>query len=81
MAASKEQITYWLQAKANGGFTHMLVVCDTFDHVDYPVYVAVGENVHAYIDKYSLNMQRVMEVYNYNRDLMKQLNSRKAWEI
>lgn len=46
-------------------YTHLVVVCDTFDHEDYPVYVKLGENVRDVVTKYNgPNMQRVMEVYD-----------------
>lgn len=46
-------------------FTHVVIVCDTFDHEDYPVFVAADEDVRAVCERYSTaNMQRVMEVYD-----------------
>lgn len=38
MAATKEFIRNWLQ-RATKEDSHMLVVCDTFDYEDYPVFV------------------------------------------
>lgn len=62
----------------------MIVVCDSFDYEDYPVYVKKGEDVRAkhkeYIDgKHS--MQRVMEVYSLNQDKEKQLNEHRAFNF
>lgn len=40
----------------------MIVVCDTFDHSDYPVYVMPGEDLQKAQKKYDgNNMQRIME--------------------
>ena len=52
------------------------MVCDTFDHEDYPVYVKPGEDVRAIYAQYNgPNMQRVMEVYNLLWDRDSQLRS------
>jgi hypothetical protein len=52
----------------------MVVVCDTFDYEDYPVYVMPGENAReraAECDAQS--MQRVMEVYRLADSIEEQL--------
>lgn len=46
---------------------YMLVVCDTFDYEDYPVYVAKGKDPHVAVSEYSKDMQKVMEVYNLSK--------------
>ncbi len=57
----------------------MIVVCDTFDHEDYPVYVKPGEDVRKKYAEYDgPNMQRVMEVYALHLDLESQLNEHRA---
>ena len=61
--------------------THMLMVCDTFSWEDYPVYIAEGESITETIKQYSENMQKVMEVYSYRRDLESQLNEHRAWHL
>ena len=46
-------------------YTHLVVVCDTFDHEDYPVYVKLGQDVRKVVAEYNgPNMQKVMEVYD-----------------
>lgn len=63
-------------------FSHMLVVCDSFDYEDYPVHVLRTEDVHEVIKKYNgENMQRIMEIYNYDMDLDKQLSEHRVWNI
>jgi hypothetical protein len=61
--------------------THMLVVCDTFDHEDYPVYVYPDEDVYKRSEGYrnGENMQRLMEVYKYSMDLETQLNQHRSF--
>lgn len=57
--------------KAEGIKTHLVVVCDSFDYEDYPVYVDATEDVHAVVAKYNgPNMQRVMEVYDLTESTM-----------
>ena len=80
MAATKESIRDWLQ-KATEEDTHMLVVCDTFDYCDYPVFVNKNEDINNKIKKYSENMQRVIEVYNLSIDITSQLNTYRVWNI
>src|SRR5512135_1074915 len=63
--ATKEDIRGWLKCGKHKGATHVIIVCDTFDWTDYPVYVLPGVSVAEEIEKYgSNNLQKVMEVYN-----------------
>ena len=64
MAASLETIKSHFSLGLANGATHMVMVCDTFDYEDYPVYVEDGQSVQEVVDQYnSASMQRVMEVY------------------
>lgn len=59
--------------------SHMMVVCDTFDHDDYPVYVKQGTDVRKTYDQYNgPNMQKVMEVYSASVDFESQMLERRA---
>lgn len=77
MAANKEDIRRWLKS-ADEKTTHMLVVCDTYDWEDYPVYLREGEDINIAINNHSGNMQRIMEVYNMSMDIEAQLNEGRA---
>lgn len=79
MAATKSDIESWLERGKQEQATHMIVVCDTYDHEDYPVYVLTGQDVREVEKKYQQNIQRVMEVYSYQLDLTKQLNESRAF--
>jgi len=46
MATTKEDIQRWLDYGKESGATHVIVVCDTFDWEDYPVYVSPTEDVN-----------------------------------
>ena len=80
MAASMQDIRGWLAHGKAQGATHVVVVCDTFDHDDYPVFVMPGENVRKRTEEYnSKNMQRVMEVYSLALDIESQLGKHRAF--
>jgi hypothetical protein len=73
-------IREWFEEGLSKGASHMIVVCDTFDHEDYPVFVKPEEDVHEKERAYSgRNMQRVMEVYNLRADMDDQLRQRRAF--
>ena len=82
MGTTKEDIKEWIKRGQEQGATHMIVVCDTFDWEDYPVYVMPTEDAHKKYANYNgLNMQKVMEVYNLTKDINKQLNQHRAFEF
>lgn len=79
MAASKTEIRAWLNEAKEKGATHMLVVCDTYDYEDYPVFVMPGDVARDVSRKYDgKEMQRVMECYSLSMDIDKQLSEHRA---
>ena len=82
MAATKQDIRDWLAVAKQEGATHLLVVCDTYDHEDFPVVVRPGQDVHAvYAQNNGSNMQRVMEVYSLALDIETQLNEHRVFNF
>lgn len=80
MAAQRAEIREWFLRGVKEKATHMIVVCDTFDHEDYPVFVKSNEDVRARESEYNgKNMQRVMEVYNLRMEIEYQLNQMRAF--
>jgi hypothetical protein len=80
MATTQEEIRGWFQrGKKNPCCTHLIVVCDTFDHEDYPVFVKTGEDVRQIEKNHSGNMQRVMEVYSMSMDMETQIAQPRAF--
>ena len=78
MATTRSDIRQWLK-ESKECHTHMLIVCDTFDYEDYPIYVAKAEDVQAKIAEYhKRNMQKVMEVYDLSKDIEPQLLERRT---
>lgn len=77
---TKQDISRWFDNGIEKEATHLIVVCDTYDWDDFPVYVSKDEDVHEIEEKYmGKNMQQVMEVYNLNMDKQKQMNQHRAF--
>lgn len=80
--ATKQDVREWLiyGKEQLPNCTHMLVVCDTFDHDDYPVYVPADEDVRDVARAHDgVNMQQLMEVYDLSMDLESQLAEERAF--
>lgn len=74
------EIRSWLEEAKAEGATHVIIVCDTFDHSDYPVNVSADEDVRECAKKYDgKNMQRIMEVYSLSRSIDIQLAEGRAF--
>lgn len=59
---------------------YMLVVCDTFDYDDYPVFTdSDAECLARY--RNPGNMQRVMEVYDLHASKAEQMNERRVMRL
>lgn len=85
MATTREDIARWLERGKQEGATHVIIVCDTFDHGDYPVFVKGGpaaarEKYQEYLNG-EHEMQRVMEVYNLSGDINAQLSAQRTFEL
>ncbi len=80
MAATRQDIRSWFDRGVKSKATHLIVVCDTFDHEDYPVFVQENENVHEKAKEFNgKNMQRIMEVYNLSMDRDAQMDEHRAF--
>lgn len=78
--ATKDEIRAWLGEGKAKGATHTIIVCDTFDHEDYPVHVLPGEDVRKKTASPG-EMQRVMEVYSHRLDHETQLAEHRAFHF
>lgn len=77
---TKDEIRTWLLRAKEEGATHMLVVCDSFDHSDYPVNVMPGETAIEKKREYDEKvMDRVMELYCLDMDFTSQLAEKRAY--
>jgi len=79
MAATRQDIERWIRVGQEKGATHVIIVCDTFDYEDYPVYVMPGEDARKIANKNNgPNMTKLMEVYNLAMDVDAQLKQYRA---
>lgn len=80
MPTTRQEIQRWFEHGIKKNASVMLVVCDTFDHDDYPVYIMFGQDARRTADLYDgKNMQRLMEVYNLRLDMQPQLQAHRSW--
>jgi hypothetical protein len=78
MAASRADIESWFNSGVAEGHTHMVVVCDTFDHEDFPAYFDSAEDAREKVAKPS-SMERIMEVYYLKDPLDEQINQHRCF--
>ena len=66
MGTTIQDLKRWFEEGIDQGAAYMIVMCDTFDHEDYPVYVMPNLDFwEEYKNRAESSMQRVMEVYDY----------------
>lgn len=81
MGTTKELIEEWFDDGVAQNKSHLLVVCDTFDYDDYPVYTT-KDKLNETIEKYDgKDMQKIMEIYDLSKDKLTQLNTARCWSI
>jgi hypothetical protein len=74
VSTSPRELAKWFQEGVKQKATHMIVVCDTFDYSDYPVYVTAGQDAREIVKERNQNeMQKVMEVYNLKMSMNEQV--------
>ncbi len=82
LAATRDHISEWFDRGVAQKATHLIVVCDTFDHHDYPCFAngdAEALERHGHFD--NKNMQQVMEVYDLRADKGKQMAEHRAMHL
>jgi len=76
------ELKSWLEAGIAKKATHVIIVCDTFDYDDYPVYVSADEDVRKVYNSFNgPNMQKVMEVYNLSKPIDEQMSRHRCFEF
>ena len=92
MAARLREIKEWIKEAQKLSATHLMIICDTYDWVDHPVYVFDGvktaSSQHAHTDVEEAvkhydgkNMQTIVEVYNMDMDIDAQLKEHRAYNV
>lgn len=80
MATTRTMIENWLRRGQQQGAIYMLVICDTYDWDDYPVFVSNEEDLNQTAQRYNgANMQKVMECYKITDDWQSQLAKPRCW--
>lgn len=77
MTTTRQDISDWFDDGKEQNADFMIVVCDTFDWEDYPVY-CTNNNFEQKYKNCSRNMQKVMEVYDLSLDKESQLSEYRA---
>ena len=76
--ANRAQITKWFEQAKQAKAEFLIIVCDTFDYEDYPIFTNTGnfdENFERHNGK---NMQKIMEIYNLSLPLGSQLKQHRV---
>jgi hypothetical protein len=83
MTTSKDEIRSWLEEGQLLGATHMIVFCDDWDYLNFPVYVYEGQEAKQIMeDRMGKDpMLRIMECYSLAMDLATQLHEQRAWNF
>lgn len=77
---TKEEISRWFDQGVEQKSRFMIVMCDTFDHDDYPVFFNSALECSMRV-KDPGAMQRPMEVYDLSKDKQHQLDQHRAWSL
>lgn len=77
-AATIHDLKRWFDEGQKEGALYMIVVCDTYDHDDYPVHIFHFDHFWKKYDEYASgeNMQRIMEVYDLSKSWESQSTER-----
>lgn len=79
MAATKQDIKSWLYEGLEKSAKYIIIVCDTYDWEDYPVFIGENDDFWSRYNHYDgQNMQKIMEVYDLSMDIEQQLNEHRA---
>ena len=82
MATTINELKDWFVKGQNTGATHMIIICDTWDWIDKPIYVTSEQDARQEFIKHKENaFTKVMEVYNLKKDINNQLNKHRAMEF
>lgn len=79
-----EDISRWFDKGKKKSATHMIIVCDTSDFKDYPVYVSPKENAQAKVAEYHSRahpLQVVRMVFKLSIDKKSQLKAKHPYNF
>ena len=68
MTATRQEVDQWIETARENGNTHIVVMCDTFDYDNYPIYVNSQEEADKAVkDKSGKNMQQLQEIIDVTK--------------
>jgi len=77
---TRNELSDWFDEGLKEKATHMIVVCDTYDYEDYPVFVSANEDVREIEKEHKgKSMQMIMEVYNLSMNKEEQIAAVRAF--
>lgn len=77
---TRKMIQDWFDEGIEQKYNWMVIVCDTYDHEDYPEYAKTRSDAEAIVAKPG-KMARVMEVYDLTADRGPQLSAQRVWAL
>jgi len=78
MAASIQNIRDWFREGVANGKDYMVIVCDTYDYEDYPLFCSestLSQLLHSYREA---DMQIIMEIYDLRKDIAAQISKERT---
>jgi hypothetical protein len=82
VAADVNDISSWFNHGIAQQAVFMLVVCDTYDHEDYPVFASDDAEAMELINEYRADTwSQLMEVYDLRLDKAEQMSKTRAWNM
>jgi hypothetical protein len=74
-----DEFSFWFDNGIEQKADFMIMVCDTFDWGDYPVYIKKENFWEEYHKHNGINMQTIMEVYDLHLNKDIQLKEHRAF--
>ena len=85
MTATRDDIDRWIEEGQDKGATHVVVVHDTYDHDNFPLFIMPGENAREVFNKKYVNDRqpteaayRADECYDLRMDIDAQIKEHRA---
>jgi hypothetical protein len=79
---TRDEIAEWVKRGKKENYKFIVVVCDTFDYEDYPVFCKNAAECWSEYEKHNgKNRQKVMEVYDLTKDTDMQLKQGRVMQL
>ena len=78
MTTTRDMISDWFNRGVDNNQNYMIIMCDTFDLEDYPIFCETKKELQDNINNPG-NMQKVMETYDLNENKSDQLDMKRAF--